>query len=325
MLGDFMLDIYEMHIFLTVAETGSFSEAGRRLQMSQPAVSMQIRSLEKRLNVELFHRAGRHISLTETAQALIPMARTLVNQSIQVEEMLSALDGDVVGHLKLACSTTAGKYILPKIIVKFMEQYPSVQVTCNVGSRGSAIKMLLAGEAHVAITSLREVSKELEYRPFIEDPITLIVAPDHPWAKRGAISLGELFEGRFILRERNSGTTQTLIQTLAECNFNIRDLPVVMTLGNSEAIHIAVREGIGVAFISCRAAYEGLQLGNVAAVEIENLRMCQQLYMVRRDTSTSPSAPTAFWDFVYSPGNRNLLTTVPGQQTVQPITEGLEK
>lgn len=321
-----MLDIYEMHIFLTVAETGSFSEAGRRLQMSQPAVSMQIRSLEKRLNIELFHRSGRHIRLTETAQALIPMARTLVNHSIEVEETLAALEGEVIGQLKLACSTTAGKYILPRLIAGFIDRYPSVQVTCNVGSRGSALKMLLADESQLAITSLREISKELEYRHFVEDPIVLIVAPDHPWAKQGHISINELLDAPFILREYNSGTTQTLIHTLAEHDINIRDLRVVMTLGNSEAIHMAVRERIGVAFISRCAAQEGLAARNVIAVEVENLQMSQQLYMVRRRDATScTSAPSAFWDYVYSPGNRDLLTTTPGNRTVQPITEGLEK
>lgn len=302
-----MLDIYEMHIFLTVAETGSFSEAGRRLQMSQPAVSMQIRSLENRLNMELFHRAGRHIRLTETAQALIPMARALVNHSAQVEETLAAIQGEVIGTLKLSCSTTAGKYVLPKLIAGFIERYPEVQVSCNVGSRGSALEMLLAGDSHLAITSLREVSKELEYRPFINDPVTLIAPPDHPWARRDSITLNELYDGRFIQRERNSGTTQTLIHSLAEHNISLRDLPVVMTLGNSEAIHMAVREGIGVAFISRRAAQEGIRGGDVVEVEVHNLNMSQQLYMVRQDNGNCPSAPTAFWDYVYSPGNREVL------------------
>lgn len=302
-----MLDIYEMHIFLTVAETGSFSEAGRRLQMSQPAVSMQIRSLEKRLNLELFHRAGRHISLTETAQALIPMARALVNHSSEIEETLAAIQGEVIGTLKLACSTTAGKYVLPKLIAGFVERYPEVQVSCNVGSRGSALEMLIAGEAHLAITSLREVSKELEYRPFINDDVILIAPAQHPWAKRDYITLNELYDGRFVQRERNSGTTQTLIEALAEHNVSLRDLPVVMTLGNSEAIHMAVREGIGVAFISRRAAQEGLENGQVVRVSVQDLQMSQQLYMVRRDNVTCPTAPAAFWDYVYQPVNRELL------------------
>jgi LysR family transcriptional regulator, low CO2-responsive transcriptional regulator len=302
-----MIDIYEMQIFLAAAENGSFSEAGRRLQLSQPAVSMQIRTLEKRLGIELFSRAGRHISLTEAGHALIPMARDLVGRAIRVEEAIASLQGEVIGQLKLACSTTAGKYIIPRLIGRFIEIYPSVQVTCHVCTRESANNMLLDDEVHIMITSLRDSSRELEYRQFITDPVVLIVPPDHPWAKRRAIAVDELYEGRFILREFSSGTQQTVIQTLSEHNVSLSDLVVVMTLGNSEAIHLAVAEGIGAAFVSRRAAADGIADGRVVEVPIENLVMVQQLYMARHAQRAATSAQAAFWDFVYSPENRDLL------------------
>lgn len=301
-----MLDIYEMQVFLTAAETGSFSEAGRRLQMSQPAVSMQIKSLEKRLNVELFHRAGRHIRLTEMGQALVPMARGLVNHSIDVRESISLLQGEVVGVLKLACSTSAGKYILPKLIARFVDLYPSVQVVCRVGSRGSALEMLLESEAHLAVTSLREPSKELEYRDFVQDPVILIAPLSHPWAKR-TIQVSELIEGKFIRRENTSGTYQTVSQALTNYDMSIQELPLVMVLGNTEAINLAVAEGIGVAFVSQRSAADAIQTGRVAHVHIEGLDMFQQLYMVRRSERTMTTVQGAFWNFVYDPENQHLL------------------
>jgi DNA-binding transcriptional LysR family regulator len=295
-----MLDIYEMQIFLAAADTGSFSEAGRRLQMSQPAVSMQIRSLEKRLNAELFHRSGRHIQLTELGHTLIPMARKLVNLSISIEETITSLKGEVVGLLHLACSTTAGKYVLPRYIAGFLEQYPMAQVVCNVVSRGSALEMLLEGKAQIAVTSLREISKELEYRPFITDPVALIVPPDHPWAERGSIRPQELTEGKFIRRELGSGTVQTVTAALAEHDIGLDDLPTTMVLGNSEAIRMAVSEGIGPAFVSCRAAAEGVENGSVVEVAIEGLEMAQQLYMVRQAGYMMQTVQAAFWDYVFA-------------------------
>ena len=301
-----MLDIHRMVVFLAAAETGSFSKAGHRLQMSQPAVSMQIRSLEKQLGVDLFHRAGRYICLTEVGQALIPMARDLVSLSTNIHETIASLENQVIGRLKLGCSTTAGKYVLPQMIARFLDAHPAVQVTCHVGTRGSALKMLLDAQTHLAITSMHEASRELEYRSFITDPVVLIVPPDHVWAKRESIRVDELPEGRYILREIDSGTQQTVIQALTD-NLSMSDLSTVMILGNSEAIHMAVAENIGVAFISRRAAAEGIDAGRVVEVPVEGLQMTQQLYMVRRAHHAATGVQVAFWEYVYSTENRYLL------------------
>jgi LysR family transcriptional regulator, low CO2-responsive transcriptional regulator len=302
-----MLDIYEMQIFLAAAETGSFSEAGRRLRMSQPAVSMQIRSLEKRLDVELFHRAGRHIRLSELGETLIPMARKLVNMSIHIEETISSLNGEVIGSLQLACSTTAGKYVLPKLIAGFIDLYPLTQVTCNVVSRGSALDMLLEGNAHVAITSLREISKELEYRPFTTDSVVLIVPPDHPWAELKTIQPEQLTTVKYIRRELRSGTTQTVTEGLAKLDISLHDLPIAMELGSSEAIRVAVSEGIGAAFVSYQAAEEGIAAGSVVEVKVKGLKIEQQLYMVRHAGYMMLTAQAAFWDYVYSDEGMEII------------------
>lgn len=303
-----MLDIYEMQVFLTAAEAGSFSEAGRRLQLSQPAVSQQIRNLEKRLGLELFDRSGRNIRLTELGQALIPMARDLLNLSIYAEETIVSLQGEVIGLLKLACGTTAGKYVLPKLIAGFVEQYPRVHVICDVGTRGSALDLLAEGHSHIAITSLREPSKDLEYRPFIVDPVVLIAPLGHPWASRGAISVDDLTEGRFIVRELNSGTQQSVIEALAEYELPLSALDTVMTLGSSEAILMAVTEGIGVAFVSRHATADAIDKGRVVEIPVVGLNITQQLYMVRHMLRAPTTAQAAFWKHVYAPENQAILT-----------------
>jgi len=302
-----MLDIHEVQIFLAAAEAGSFSEAGRRLQMSQPAVSQQIRALERRLDVRLFDRSGRHIHLTEVGQAFIPLAREMINLSIRAEETIASMKGEVIGLLRIACSTTAGKYVLPKLIAGFIEKYPGVQVACSVVSREAALEKMIDGTAQLAITSLCEPSRSLEYRPFIVDPVVLIVPPDHPWAARGRIGIDDLYNGRFIIRETNSGTHQSVTQALAEHNISVNSLNTVMILGSSEAIHIAVAEGIGVAFVSLRAAAEGIRHHRVVKVRIDELEIVQQLYMVRHLERAATNAQHAFWAHVFSPESRAVL------------------
>ena len=130
-----MLDSHQLHIFLVAAELENFSEAARQLNLSQPSVSAQIQTLERLLGTQLFNRAGRHISLTEAGQVLLPMAREMVHLSIHIEETMASLEGSVVGHLKLGCSTAVGKYTLPRVIGRFRAQYPQVQVSCNIMTR----------------------------------------------------------------------------------------------------------------------------------------------------------------------------------------------
>jgi DNA-binding transcriptional LysR family regulator len=302
-----MLDIHELQIFLVAAETENFSEAGRRLNISQPAVSMQIRSLETRLNIELFHRSGRHIALTEAGYALMPMARDLVNRSIQVEESMASMQGEVTGLLKLGCSTTSGKYVLPKLIAGLRGYHPQVQVVCDVGSRGEAMRMLLGGEVQIAITSLCEPHKDIEYRPFLTDRIVLITPPDHPWIQSGGvIHPDDLLDEDFILREEDSGTILAIKEALAWHDLSVDRLNVVMVLCTSEAIRMAVQERIGVSFVSKVVAAEAVEAGLLAVVDVKGLTLGQTLYMARHTGRPATRAQTAFWEYAFGPETEEM-------------------
>ncbi len=302
-----MLDAHQLNIFLVAAELENFSEAARQLSLSQPSVSAQIQSLESRLGTQLFHRAGRHIHLTEAGQALLPLAREMVDLSIRIEETMASLEGKVVGHLKIGCSTTAGKYVMPRLIARFCEAYPQVQVTCNMSTRQNAIQMLREGKVHVAVTSLRLSYKHIEYRQFLTDQVVLIVPPDHPWAERDQIEPQELLEADFIMREETAGTRRVLQEGLAEHDLSIERLQVVMTLGNSEAIRMAVQEGLGLAFISRLAATNCLQVGQLAQVDVAGLDLKQALYIGHHTRRPATQSQSAFWEFIYDPANRELL------------------
>lgn len=317
-----MLNIHEMQIFLIAAETENFSEAGRRLNISQPAVSMQIRSLEESLGLELFMRSGRHISLTEAGQALVPMARDLVSRAIQIEEVMGSLQGEVIGLLKLACSTTSGKYVLPKLLAKLCERHPQVQVACHVSNRDIALQKLLDGEAHVAMTSLREPYKDVEYRPFLTDRIVLVVPPDHPWAEPDrVVAPGELGEANLIMREEGSGTYEAIKRGLAQHGISLSDLRVLMVLGNSEAIRMAVQEGIGAAFISGLVAAEGIRSGALIKVPVEGLELRQTLSLARHTGRPATGAQIAFWEYAFSAENEPLRRIT--DRVLEPQVEGL--
>ncbi|MCI0474819.1 MAG: LysR family transcriptional regulator, partial [Anaerolineales bacterium] len=119
-----MVEVHELRVFLAAAEEENFSAAARKLHLSQPAISFQIQGLEQRLNVQLFQRNGKRISLTEAGHDLLPLARELVNLSSRIEETMCAQQGIVKGQLVIGCSTSPGKYILPHLIGAFRKKYP---------------------------------------------------------------------------------------------------------------------------------------------------------------------------------------------------------
>jgi len=305
-----MIDLHELEVFLVAAETENFSETGRILQISQPAVSGHIQALEQRLKAQLFDRTGRNIKLNEIGMALVPMARNLLKEAQQVEEFIDLRRGTVVGQLTIGCSTAAGKYILPKIMARFLETHPNVRIVCDVGPRGRALDRLCAGEIDLAVSSLRVPRHAVEYRHFSDDALILIVPPGHPWAKiEGGLSANDLLECPIILRETGSGTSITLNRELASYDMSLDMLKTRLVLYNTESIVQAVAEGIGPAFVSQMSAAPVLQLGEVVEVPVIGLQLIQRLYMARHAGFHATEVQTAFWDFTFAPENEDLRHT----------------
>jgi len=301
-----MLEVRELQVFLVAAETENFSETARRLDMSQPAVSAQIQALEEKLNMQLFDRIGRSIKLNDVGEAALPAVRKLLREAQSLEEMITSQQGTIYGLLAVGCSTAAGKYILPKIMARFMAEHPQVRVTCRVGPRNQALERLTAGEVDLAISSLRIPRRTVEYRHFADDLLVLIAPPTHPWAKAGQIAPDSLIEHPIILRESSSGTAITLNRELAVYDMNLEMLQTRLVLENTEAIVQAVCEGIGPAFVSQVAAVAALQAGLVATVPIAGLQLIQRLFMARPTDSRTSEVQQAFWDFTFAPENDDL-------------------
>jgi DNA-binding transcriptional LysR family regulator len=317
-----VLDAHQLHVFLTAAETLNFTAAARVLHMTQPSVSQHIQALEQHFQTPLFVRQGRQMVLTDAGEALVPLARRMVDWSVRIDETMESLRGEVYGHLKVGCSTTSGKYVLPFLLTSFMRLYPQVTATCQVTSRRQAVNDLCEGLVHLALASPADFCRSnVESRQFISDPVQLIAPLDHPWAQRAEIAVEELLEADFILREEGSGTYEVATQALDAAGLNIDQLRTVLTLGNSEAIALAVEEGLGVGFVS-HTVTTRLVSGRVATVKVRNLDMRQDIYVGRNIGLPATTAQNAFWDFVTDPQNPVLLGLANyGFQNLLPPTE----
>ena len=297
-----MLDAHQLNVFLVAAETLNFTQTAKRLHMTQPSVSQHIQALEKHFGTELFLRRGRHLELSDSGAALVPLSRNLVASSIQIEEMMDSLSGEVYGHLIVGCSTTPGKYVLPKLLAQFHAHHPKVRVTCQVTSQKDAVEMLCQGDVHIALTSSSKQScLSAEFQFFMCDPIVLIAPKEHPWAKRGQIEAKELYQENFVMRESGSGTYIAVEDALNQEGINLHKFNTLLTLGNSEAIALAVQEGLGVGFVS-ELVVKKLCAEKVAVVQMQGLNICRDIFIGCQNKLPASAAQNAFWNFIQENG-----------------------
>jgi DNA-binding transcriptional LysR family regulator len=306
-----MLSMNELTVFLAAARCGSFSEAGRQLHLSQPAVSQTIDSLEKRFGVKLFARQGRSVRLTEAGQMLQPMASELLVSARRVEETMCSLQGEVMGEIAVGCSTASGKYLLPGLIARFKKDFAQVRINVIVSSRESIINKLLAGEAALGVSSKQIEHSDLEYQSFFGDELVLIAPVDHPWARFRSIYPDDLLDEPIILREEAAGTREELMRALHEHDILPDMLKVAMVLGNAEAIVVAVEEGIGVAFVSRLAAQRSLELGRVVDVHVDGMQLRHLIYMARNRRFVPTRAQAEFWLFAKTQAPKLVSWTTP--------------
>ena len=293
-----MLNLNELSVFLAVAKYGTFSEAGRQLHLSQPAISQTIDNLEKRYGIKLFLRQGRGVCLTEAGQMLRPLSSELLASARHVDESMASLQGAVVGELDIDCSTASGKYLLPGLAARFRRQFPQVRINVHVTGRETAFRKLLAGETSFIVTSKVVEHSELEYQAFFEEELILIAAPDHPWARSSRVVPADLLGEPLISREEAAGTYRTSMEGLRRFDILPDMLTVVMVSGNAEAVVVAVEEGIGVAFVSSLSAAHSLELGRVVNINVNGLTLKREIYMAHNHRYTPTRAQVEFWSFV---------------------------
>ena len=302
-----MIDLQKIDTFLCVVENSRLSEAAKHLHLSQPTVSHQIKVLEQELGVELFTRYNTGLKLTEAGRLMLPWARRLIHDTNDLKDMMASLQNEIVGELRIACSTTAGKYILPQMAARFCQHYPGIKVRILACGPENAALKLLDGEAHISVISSENADPSLEAQEFFRDTITLIVPVNHRWATQESITPEEILEEPVIMREETSGTRRVVLSELAKFDISLDDMNVFLELGNAEAIVGTVAAGFGISFVSTLASACPLERGNVANIRVNGLDLQRRVFMVRKRVSAPHRPRDVFWGFIHDPSNADLL------------------
>ena len=300
-----MLNIHQLNVFITAAEALNFTVTAKRLHMTQSSVSQIIKTLESQLDVELFKRKARTLSMTDAGNLLLPMAREIVEGSIRATERMELMKKEIHGHIIVGCNTAPGKYVLPILLSKFNEAYPLVRFTCKVLPQDQTLSRLAEGDIHFAFTNIGDMNHgTTEIQLYLQEPLVLIVPKGHPWTELDQIGPERLCEERFIMRESDSGTYRGVKTGLAELGIDIAKLNVFMEMGTSEAIALAVQQGLGVGFIS-HMIVRKICRDKVSIVKIRDLEIIQNIYFGRQTVQPATSAEVTFWNFI-----RDLDTSI---------------
>lgn len=265
------MTLEQLRIFLAVVEHLHFTRAAEELYITQPAVSAAIQCLEKEYDLKLFHRVGRRVEITDAGEMLKAEAQKILDQVALTERGLKELTSLQRGELRLGSSLTIGNYWLPERISKFKQQYPGITVNCVLANaeeicEGTASGLFDLGLVTGAIKpALRPCLIE---RAIDSDRLQIIVGKTHPWYELGEISLAELTETAWVMREPGSGTQQIFEQALQQWGIAIDQLNVVLILSTSEMIKAVVESGVGAAAISEMMIQKELQLTTLKAIRV---------------------------------------------------------
>ncbi len=263
-----------------VVDNGSFSGAARVMHLSQPAVTMQVQALEADLDARLFDRQYRSVELTEAGQALLPVARRILESLEAARDAVVGVSDGIGGHLALSASTTPGQYILPRLLGSFLKEHPKVGVSIDVGDTAEVVNAVESGEAQLGMVGAQVKGAKVRFEKLGTDELVIIAPPDHPFAKRAPGRMEQLMRAPFIMREEGSGTRSVAEQVLRDAGGDPGDVNVIAELGTSEAIVSAVEGGMGIGVVSLWVAGKAIDLGTVATVRAKGFPAGRPLFVV---------------------------------------------
>jgi DNA-binding transcriptional LysR family regulator len=288
------MTIRQLEVFLAIAHAQSFSRAAERIHLSQPTLSEHMKELEEELDVQLFVRHSRSVSLTEPGRVFEDYATRVVATLAAGKNAIAELDGLKRGSLVIGASTTPGTYVLPARIAKFREEYPGITIALQIGNSRSVEERVRDGDVDVAVIGGHVLGpSERCLAAGILDELQLIVPPDYP-VKNGVLSPERLARERLLIREEGSATRQATERALRQAGVALRP---AMELDHTETIKRSVMAGLGVAFVSRYAVEDEIKSGRLRTLPVQRMKIQRHFHVIhdeRRPLSASARAFTAF-------------------------------
>jgi len=284
------ITLRQLRIFEAVAKHASISRAAAALNLTQPAVSMQVKQLEDQIGLPLIDQIGKRLCLTEAGQELQRRSVLINGQVIDLNSAMDEFRGLERGVLRLAVVSTA-IYFLPKLIAFFTKQHPRVRISLQVVNRDAVLAALADNHADLAITGQPPENIDIDARYFMDNPLVVIAAPDHPLTEAGPIALERLEEETLLLREPGSGTRAMIERHFAAHTLAYRP---GCELSSNEALKQAVQAGLGIGIVPAQTLELELETRRLIVLPVEGFPIIRQWYILQRRDKRPSGAAQAF-------------------------------
>ncbi len=288
------ISIRQLQVFESVARHLSHSRAAAELYLSQPAVSMQIKQAESAVGLPLFDQIGKKLHLTAAGNELLRYARSVLQLMQEMETVFDEMKGLERGHLNISVVSTAN-YFMPQLLAKFIRAHPKIQVSLSVANRDAVIRQLKENTADLAIMGQPPEGTDMRAEAFMENPLVVIAAPDHPLTKAGKILPRQLARETFLLREQGSGTRGVVERYFAGHKLA---LPAHMEMDTNEAIKQSVQAGMGIGIISRHGIEMELETNRLVILDADRFPIVRHWYIVNRKDKRPSNAAQEFERFL---------------------------
>jgi DNA-binding transcriptional LysR family regulator len=293
------IDFRHLETFCRIAEVKSFSKAAGDLFLTQPTVSGHILSLEKSLSLRLFDRTSREVRLTQAGRVFLGYASKILSFRKDLFNALSEFSQGIRGELSLGASTIPGEYLLPKLMGSFKKEYPHFIISLKIADSSEIIQYILQDNVEFGIVGAKLSHPSLHYEKYEEDEIIVAASPDHPLTRKRRVTLEELLEEPWIIREEGSGTQMAVEKALRKKGKSLKQFHVVMEMGSTSSVKEGVKAKLGLAFLSKRAAEEELTQGFLSRIAAEGIEpISRQIYIVSHRGRTFSPIGTEFLRFL---------------------------
>lgn len=241
-----MMNLNQLRVFYEAARTGSFTSAAKKLCITQPAVTAQIKTFEDQCNLKLFKKKGRSLYLSEEGNALYEYAKRIFEYEKEVEDAIEDMRKLKRGTLRLGTSKAYARYFMPFLISSFHEAFPHIKVHLDEGSSMDILRSLVELKNEVAVIAKVEEDPNVTFLPFKRDELILILAPAHSLSKKKSVSVEELVHEPMIMKEMGSGTRKQINDLFSRKGLTPN---VLMETSNTEFIKQLVQRGEGISFL----------------------------------------------------------------------------
>jgi hypothetical protein len=303
------MNIKQLEAFVRIVKNKSFSQTAKELYLTQPTVSSYISSLEADLGVQLFTRTTKEVHTTSEGEQIYLYAKDIVNLSNKIRNAFKEESKDDVNEIVISSSSIPGQYLLPGMLANFSKRHPNTEFRVHETDSNGAVTDVAEHRADIGFCGTIIPKTACTFLPFYEDELILIT-PNTPYYRKMQENndLTFLAKADFVMREQGSGTKQEAMKILQKNGLKLEEMKVVARFGNTGAVLLSVKEGVGVAVVSKLAARSEIKNNEILSFPLQEGGYFRKIYMVSNSNYPLSKRAKSFVQMIQNLVEKKKLT-----------------